>query len=367
MKILLVSNMYPSKKYPSTGTFVERFCEEVEGLGISVTKSIMYKSSHKTEKVVRYLVFYANTFIKMIMGRYDVVYIHYASHSSPPVLWARKLKSCCIYTNVHGSDVVPENKRQERFQKYTAQILAESQRIIVPSEYFKSYVIKKYRIDREKITVYPSAGVNPQIFQKRSEKEVEGYRKKWKIDRNKKTFSYVGRITEGKGWKTYLEAVKQLQEKHYEANFVVVGSGNQEKEFHESMKQLGLSAIIKKYPLLPQGDLAEIYNLSDTLIFPTEREGESLGLVAIEAMACGTPVIGSDFAAPGCYIKNGYNGLKFKKGEAGELAEKIELFLTETYEKDMFAEGTVQTAYDYLEEQTVGVLKEIFNMKEGKK
>lgn len=68
-------------------------------------------------------------------------------------------------------------------------------------------------------------------------------------------------------------------------------------------KRLNVEENLIRFDLLPQEELVSIYNVSDAFIFPTRREGESLGLVAIEAMACGTPVIASDFAAPKYYVQ----------------------------------------------------------------
>ena len=87
------------------------------------------------------------------MKKYDIIYIHYASHSAAPVLIANKLRKLNIYTNVHGSDVVPENASQEKMQKYTKEILKLSSKIIVPSEYFKKLVSEKYHIDKNKIHI----------------------------------------------------------------------------------------------------------------------------------------------------------------------------------------------------------------------
>ena len=72
---------------------------------------------------------------------------------------------------------------------------------------------------------------------------------------------------------------------------------------------------------VPQCELSEYYKSLKLFIFPSERE--SLGLVGLEAMACGVPVLGADNGGIANYIEDGENGLLFKKGNAEDLASKI--------------------------------------------
>lgn len=108
----------------------------------------------------------------------------------------------------------------------------------------------------------------------------------------------------------------------------MVGSGEDDEHLKKRMITLPqeIQESIIRYPLLEQRKLAEIYNMLDIFVFPSTSE--SLGLVAIEAMACGTPVIASDYAAPKYYIVDHQNGLKFTKGNSEELADKICYFMS---------------------------------------
>ena len=326
MKILVVSNMYPSDKYPSYGTFVKTFCNQLSSLGIKYDISVMKKANSKPHKLINYFKFYSGTFFKCLFNNYDVVYVHYVSHSSLPVLAAKKIKKGInIFANVHGSDVVPENDKQEKMQKYTKETLEKSSRVIVPSNYFKEYVIKKYGLEDKKIKVYPSGGVNSQIFHPFTNLKKEELIKKLKLPLapNLPTFGMVGRISFKKGWDTFLEAINIVEEEGIKANFLIVGDGPEKKKMVQMIKKLNLEDKIILMNSQSHQQLAYIYNLIDFFVFPTKREGESLGLVGIEALACGTPVIATDFAAPKYYIKNGYNGFKFSKENYKNLAKVI--------------------------------------------
>ena len=364
MKILLVSNMYPDDKYPSYGIFVKRFEDEIKKIGVEYDKSVMIQQDNRFKKLIGYVSFYMKTFFRTLIENYDVVYIHYASYSSIPVLAANYFRKFKIYTNVHGSDVVPENRRQKTMQKYTRLILKKSDRIIVPSEYFKNYVKQKYELSEARIFVYPSAGIDRNIFFEIDNKKIELYKKKFKINNGLPTFGMAGRISAGKGWDTFVEAILELKKDGVNANFIIIGSGNETNKLIKIIKENKLDNDIACFDLLPQEQLCIFYNIIDYFVFPTKREGESLGLVAIEAMACGTPVIASDFAAPKYYVENDVNGFKFQVNSSHDLAEIIkkscDIYRNELYEN--LHDGALNTANKYMSDAIIKNLKNILKI-----
>lgn len=361
MKVLVVSNMYPSNEYPSYGVFVKNFCNQLEDLSIDFDKVVMKKTNKKLKKIFRYILFYLESFLKCLFRKYEVVYVHYASHSSCGVLLANKLKQLNIYTNVHGSDVFSENKGQERMQKFTKSMLNISSKIIVPSEYFKDVVSGKYLISKNKIFIYPSGGINNKVFYIKNQIEVEQAKKNYGIENGLYTFGFAGRITKNKGWDTYLEAIRIFLDTGNNANFIIIGDGNEASELKERITELKLDKkIIFRQELISQNSLSMFYSMIDWFIFPTKRLGESLGLVAIEAMACGTPVISSDFAAPKFYIKNYYNGFKFKKGDANELASCFIKIVQKSISKNSFQVGLSETVKQFDSCNTKHILENIF-------
>lgn len=364
MKILVVSNMYPDINNPSYGIFVKRFCSQLESLGIEYQKSVMYKSNNFFVKIFSYIRFYLETIIKIFINTYDVIYVHYASHSAIPIIIASKFKKIKVFTNVHGSDVVPENKKQEKFQKLTKKLLDLSYKIIVPSQYFKGYIIKKYKLDIKKIHVYPSAGVDPLIFQKYDRKKRESIIIDHGLKETDFIIGFVGRITKGKGWDTLIKGLEIFYINNNNLNFkvVIVGSGTEEEKLDLLIKKSKISNKIIRFKLLDEKELADIYNILSILVFPTEREGESLGLVALEAMSCGIPIISSNFAAPKYYIKDGYNGYKYEVGNYKELSECIEkyLLLNNNDKKEMSSNACI-TANEFLEDNIIQNLKLILS------
>lgn len=325
MKILVVSNMFPNKKNPSYGIFVKRFCDDLGRNGIKYDTITITKSKSKLVKLFKYFRFYFLSMIIPIFKRYDCVYIHYASYSSVGVVLSSFFKKNTIIVNVHGSDVVPENEVQKIMGIFTKKILSISSRVVVPSNYFKRYVIKKYQLNDKSVEIYPSSGVDREVFKPLSTEEKKEFQKKFQLESGKINVGFVGRISEGKGWDTYLDAIRVIANSNLENRFqfILVGSGAQEKSMEKKIRELNSNVHISRFPLLDTEKLMGVYNVLDVLVFPTRREGESLGLVAIEAMSCGTPVIATDFAAPSEFVINGFNGYKFAYKSSESLAEKI--------------------------------------------
>lgn len=349
MKVLLVSNMYPDKKHPSYGIFVKRFVDELDKIGILHQESVMCQHDGKLSKLFGYIVFYGGTFFKVFFGKYDCVYVHQASHSSPPVIAAAKIRKPKIYTNVHGCDVAPENASQQKMQKFTMNILKYTDRVIVPSEYYRDYVKKKFGIADSKIYIYPSAGIDKKVFYPQTIDQKIVLKKKYRLDKGALIFGMAGRISEGKGWDTFVKSVAILKKENINAVFVIVGSGREEDKLQTLINDYQLTDDIVRIGLLPQSELCGFYNAIDYFVFPTRRESESLGLVAIEAMACGTPVISSDFAAPKYYVKDGANGYKFKVNDSQQLADIMKKCCVSVseYEYQKLHNGAIETAEHY--------------------
>jgi glycosyltransferase involved in cell wall biosynthesis len=356
MRILVVSNMYPDEQHPYYGVFVKRFCEQLQMLHLDFDLSVLLKKDSAAAKLIAYGAFHLKTFYRILVHNYDLIYIHYPSYSAMGVLWASKFKNVRVYTNLHGSDVVPENKKHEKMQKYTREALQRSEKVIVPSEYFRALVADKYQFKKERIFVYPSGGIDPKVFfQKGAQGQGNG-------DGSEKavTFGMAGRISRGKGWDTFVEAAAILTQRQIKAKFVIIGTGAEDTLLEQKIQEHNLERVITwKRKLVGQEELRDFYNSLDYFVFPTKREGESLGLVAVEAMACGTPVIANDFAAPKYYVQDGINGYKYKTHDPAALAEIMEKAVLEPEAIQTMREGALRTAETFSTEHVKERLGEI--------
>lgn len=356
MKILVVSNMYPSARYPDYGTFVKSFVDLIERLGVECSLAVMRKSGNKILKALRYGCFYIKAFAECILQSNDLVYIHYASFSSLPVLAAKTIRPFPYYVNVHGSDVVPNSKRQERMSRITGRAIAGAEKIIVPSRYFKTVVQDKYKVPENKLIVFPSSGVKASVFFRQSSKERLMTRTQFRLGNNDVVVGFVGRLIAGKGWKTYLEACARLS-----SNFklLMIGDGDDSESCASVIRQLRLEERVTKLPALSQSKLNDAYNAMDLIVVPSSSS-ESLCLVALEALSVGTPVVSTNHAGMKDYIEDGYNGFFFPVGDDVECSNRImEWSSKSAEEKELLSKQCVASVQDYSAENCKIILREM--------
>ena len=127
----------------------------------------------------------------------------------------------------------------------------------------------------------------------------------------------------------------------------ICGGESRLEQINEKIFSLGIKEMIQIDGVLPHNEMAEYINSCDIICVPSLHE--SFGVVAIEAMACGKPVIASD--APGLrdVIINEKTGLIVPRGKPKELAESIKIFLNnKEYITNMgiYAREHVETNYD---------------------
>lgn len=319
-KVLIISNMYPSPRYPHYGVFVKKTVQVLTENGYKADVIFLEKQDNKFAKLLYYVKFYFIALCKIIFSKYDVIYAHYASHTSIPVLLGTLVnKKIKLVVNVHGNDVVWEDRHDEKFAKLVNLLLEKADKIICPSTYFEQVVVDNFSICPEKTCVYPSGGVDTDFF---CSIPSEKAREKLKLSNNYKYIGYVSRIEKDKGWDLFLEMAYQVHSIRKDIRFIVVGDGFEISEYNKKVKELALDNEIIKYPLLSRVDLKLIYNALDIFIFPTYRKSESLGLVGLEAMACEDLVILPNKYGPTSYAEDMKNSIVFESANATDLIEK---------------------------------------------
>lgn len=358
-KILVITNMYPSKKYPHYGVFVQNTAEILKQKGHQVKVISKPKNDSKVMRLVDYILFYLHGIISVLFGHYDYIYGHYISHISYLIKIIHCLKPRLkIVLNAHGNDVVIEEDWMYKNEKRSAMVIPLVDTIIVPSQYFKHVMMDQYHVEENKIILYPSGGVNLSIMNK---KDPVNAKKALSLDINTRYLGYVSRIEAHKGWEIFVKMAQLLKQKHDPRKFIMVGAGDQEKELTELIKACGLEEDIIRIPFISQSELANVYSALEYFIFPTYRKSESLGLVGLEAMACEAIVITADNYGPTSYIVDKENGYFFESRNVLDLVYKIEEIdqLNED-EKQKIRDAAYQTAKAYEMNATATVIEDVF-------
>lgn len=130
---------------------------------------------------------------------------------------------------------------------------------------------------------------------------------------------YVGRLDERKGVLTAVDALAELSEGY---TLQLVGRGDAEPAILERAAQRQVLDRIS-IQALPRSELAAVYRDADALLFTSEWD-EPFGLTPIEAMACGTPVIGTATGGSAAFLVDGVTCLRYPPGDACALVERVQ-------------------------------------------
>lgn len=271
-------------------------------------------------KIKGYIQFYYNILIADF-NKYDVIYINHWAQLFLPLI-VKRLNCKNVVVNFHGSDLLSNSKLKNILNKFANRIIPKSAKIIVPSRYYKE-LVEKNNIKNE-VYIVPSGGVDAKIFNEYGKKKYQS---------NKIIMGFASGLVEDKGYRLLLECINKLKNNNYgnKVLFYIIDYGKDKEKVHEYVKKNKLENLIMFKETYKKEEMSEFYKSIDFLIFPTKRE--SLGLVALESMACGTPVIATNAFAIPEYIIDDINGFLFTKGNVNELYNAVIKACSENYER----------------------------------
>jgi D-inositol-3-phosphate glycosyltransferase len=230
---------------------------------------------------------------------------------------------------VKNSTAVGQDEPELRIQCESL-LVKNCQRIIAPTEREKEYLIHYYNASPEAIRVTP-CGVNLDLFRS-IEKE---FARNYLGFNGNEIILFVGRIVPIKGIDKLLMAMTYL-EKREKIKLVVIG-GDQHceeevKRLKALTKRLDIDDSVDFLGLVEQEELPYFYSAADLCVFPSYYE--SFGLVALESLACGTPVVATQVGGIEGVIREGETGYVVKDNAPDRLADKITLMLSSSKAKE---------------------------------
>jgi len=144
------------------------------------------------------------------------------------------------------------------------------------------------------------------------------------LPKDKPKVLFVGRLTKHKGVEYILEASKSL-----DACFIIVGGGELEDQYKNEIDRLGAKGKVTLAGRVDDDALPKYYSISDVCVLPSTSRLEAFGIVALEAMATGKPVVISDIPGVRELITDGEEGLLVEPMNPDDLAAKISLITSD--------------------------------------
>lgn len=194
----------------------------------------------------------------------------------------------------HHPELIFPNKKSQMFWKLKQNIaIRQAHLILTVSEHSKEQIIEYFRLPESRLRVITEAAraVFTVLLHDEKMKEIL-HRHNLKTD--EKFLLYVGGISPHKNLNTLIDAFQRLDD----IKLILVGDYKDDPFFSaypalkKQVEELGLSDKVKFAGFVEDVDLAYLYNAATLVVLPSLEEG--FGLPAVEAMACGTPVVASN-------------------------------------------------------------------------
>ena len=265
-------------------------------------------------------------FRKPIKNDVDLAHVHFDIPPGPLAgLRYAKRKNVPLVVTYHGDWVESFGGFIRRVgvafhNKYLVdKLLSYADVIISPSEYYinESRFLGKYQ---DKIVVIPN-GINLGEFDIGYSKEE--CRKRLGLPLDKKILLFLGYLAPYKGPDVLVKAMSEIIKHVPDAELVFAGKGVMREELEMLSNVLGIEKNVGFVGFVDDDLKALYYKAADIFCLPSTMSTESFGIVNLEAMACGVPIVASKIGGVPDVVKDGENGLLVQPRDSEVLADAI--------------------------------------------
>lgn len=185
-------------------------------------------------------------------------------------------------------------------QNWLRDFIRKCQHIVIPSESMKEILKRDYRL-QDKYTVIPT-GIDLEPYQSADGNELRA-REGWEDD---KVMISTGRLAPEKNWKILLQAAAKVYRDHPDLRVVLIGEGPEKEALRDLAAELGLVDRVTFTGELRFDEVVTYLKAADLFGFASVTETQ--GLVTMEAMAAGLPVVAVDASGTRDIVDNGEQG-----------------------------------------------------------
>ena len=181
----------------------------------------------------------------------------------------------------------------------------------------KNELQRLFGLPYEKINVVPN-GVNLNLYNG-VERDYD-FRRQYAAD-NEKIILYVGRLVYEKGIQNLIAAMPKVLNGYHDSKLIIAGKGGMIDELRDEVRRLGIENKVYFTGYLNLNQVTKMYKCADVAVFPSTYE--PFGVVALEGMLSGTPVVVSDVGGLNEIVQHRENGMKSYAGNPNSIADSI--------------------------------------------
>ncbi|MFS0776325.1 N-acetyl-alpha-D-glucosaminyl L-malate synthase BshA [Neobacillus sp. 3P2-tot-E-2] len=282
----------------------------------------------------------------------DILHVHYAIPHAVCAILAKQMSKVDvkIVTTLHGTDITvlgydPSLTEAIKFGIEKSDVVTAVSRSLIEQTH------ELIQPDKQIETVYNF--IDERIYQKR---DANHLKKEFGIKDNEKVVIHVSNFRPVKRVQDVVKTFARISSA-MPAKLLLVGDGPEMTPVCRLVKKLGLTD--KVHLLGKQENLDELYSISDLKLLLSEKE--SFGLVALEAMACGVPCIGTNVGGMPEVIQHGETGYICQLGDIEDISTKAIKVLSDQHLHQQFAVNGVNVVNTkFRAEQIVGQYEQLY-------
>jgi D-inositol-3-phosphate glycosyltransferase len=340
-KVLVVTNGYPNPYKPYAAMYLQRHVQLHREDGVDV---MLLTTDDSRRGIIRsrikYLGLVWRALYHLLFTDYDLVHAHWPIPSGIIGALLSGIRRKPFILTLHGAYSNDFETRSRLTQAIVRQIVARATAVIAVGEEHSKKVKQIFCLPDSKLhNIDMGVWLPHRLISKNEARQRLG------VDPNQSVLVFIGNLERNKGVDVLLHALPSLLQESREFTVYIGGQGLEEANLRKLLEELGLQQRVTLIgPVLPD-DVPWWFSASDICVVPSRAE--SFGLIAVEAMACKTPVIAAAVGGLRQTVRHGENGLMFPPEDSVELTNQIRMLLSNKEYHSRLAEAGLQTAAQY--------------------
>ena len=239
------------------------------------------------------------------------------------------------------------------WNKWLEWVYGKSEILIYPSEMARTLLEKLNNKNHPSVVI--SNGIDLKEFKPMA---IGDFYERFNIPKDTVKLLFVGRLFPEKSVDTLIKAVPYIIKKYPDIHVMLVGAGHQRQKLEKLAQNLGVEKYVNFLGLVSEEDKILAYNACDIFVLPSLAELE--GMVVLEAMACGKPIIVADakMSASRYFVDD--NGFLFKAKDYEDLARQALKLITDMDLRKKMGEKSLQNVEKYDIHKSAELLEEVY-------
>ena len=358
MRVLVVSHMFPNVGNPTAGCFVaEQVRETSKRCDVAVVAPLPVVPRSVRKLQAHWNTFWNTPFHETIAGvevyrprvfclpknasllidgfsyragirrtvrqvyerfRFDILHVHSAVPDGHGVLLLNHDYDLPVVLSIHGRDIYSTAPKSPLHHRLVGTVLARAERVVVASDKVKKLILDRFPRVREPIII--PYGIDTALFASSAAARTDAA-----SPCSGPLLLIVGYLIGRKNHKAVISAVSRLRETYPHIRLRIAGFGPEEAALRSLCRQLGVSENVEFLGLCSRERVRHLMSECDVFVMPSWDE--AFGIVYIEAMSQGKPVIGSRGEGIADTISDGETGFLVDPDDVDELTAKIRLVI----------------------------------------